>query len=61
MRCPLCGKRTHVIDSRIRTYGLRRRRECVSCFARFTTVETPLISVKRRVPAGAATRATMEQ
>lgn len=39
--CPACGSRTIVTDSRPRTLlaGWRRRRECVSCATRFTTIE----------------------
>jgi transcriptional repressor NrdR len=54
MRCPACGENdTRVIDSRDLDEGatIRRRRECASCAARFTTyerVETArLIVVKR--------------
>lgn len=53
MKCPNCQQsETRVIDSRPAEDGcaLRRRRECDSCAARFTTYErvqaTPLIVVK---------------
>ncbi|MDH3637269.1 MAG: transcriptional regulator NrdR [Gammaproteobacteria bacterium] len=42
MRCPFCGSEdTRVIDSRLAEDGdaVRRRRECVSCSDRFTTME----------------------
>lgn len=41
MRCPFCQHRdSRVTDSRANEDGIRRRRECVSCGDRFTTVET---------------------
>lgn len=42
MYCPVCSsKETKVVDSRLATDGLaiRRRRECVKCDYRFSTVE----------------------
>jgi transcriptional repressor NrdR len=53
MRCPRCGEReTRVVDSRdLDEASIRRRRECETCGARFTTyerIEAPrLIVVKR--------------
>lgn len=54
MRCPTCeGRETRVIDSRDLEDAatIRRRRECVSCGARFTTYErieaARLVVVKR--------------
>lgn len=54
MRCPSCGHEdSKVIDSRVAEEGraIRRRRECESCSARFTTFErleaTPLVVEKR--------------
>jgi transcriptional repressor NrdR len=53
MRCPRCGEReTRVVDSRdLDEASIRRRRECETCGARFTTyerIEVPrLIVVKR--------------
>lgn len=41
MRCPFCHHRdTRVTDSRASNEGIRRRRECIACGERFTTVET---------------------
>ncbi|MEM7208293.1 MAG: transcriptional regulator NrdR [Pseudomonadota bacterium] len=43
MRCPFCSEQeTKVVDSRLASEGdqIRRRRECNSCSARFTTYET---------------------
>src|SRR3972149_240357 len=40
MRCPYCGfADTKVTDSRDADDGIRRRRECLSCGQRFTTLE----------------------
>ena len=40
MRCPYCGyDDSRVIDSRDVNDGIRRRRQCLSCSARFTTYE----------------------
>jgi transcriptional repressor NrdR len=54
MRCPQCGTRdTRVVDSRDldESATIRRRRECPSCTARFTTYErveaARLVVVKR--------------
>lgn len=52
MKCPFCGSLdSKVIDSRSSDEKKRRRRECTKCNKRFTTyetVETPLLSVKKR-------------
>ncbi|MDD6346352.1 MAG: transcriptional regulator NrdR [Oscillospiraceae bacterium] len=52
MKCPFCGStNSKVIDSRLSDEKKRRRRECSDCHKRFTTyetVETPLLSVKKR-------------
>jgi transcriptional repressor NrdR len=54
MKCPFCGNEdSKVIDSRPSDEGerIRRRRECIKCFKRFTTYEIieslPLIVVKK--------------
>jgi transcriptional repressor NrdR len=40
MNCPFCSEsETKVIDSRPDADGIRRRRECLACGRRFTTVE----------------------
>jgi transcriptional repressor NrdR len=40
MNCPFCGfSDSKVIDSRDVDQGIRRRRQCLSCNARFTTYE----------------------
>lgn len=46
MNCPWCGNsQTIVVDSRPTEYLVRRRRQCVECGGRFTTLEK---IVKRR-------------
>lgn len=48
MYCPFCNAdETKVIDSRLIAEGLqvRRRRECLLCKDRFTTFETPKLSM----------------
>lgn len=50
MHCPFCSNPdTRVIDSRLLGDGdqVRRRRECQSCKARFTTYETAELSLPR--------------
>jgi len=39
VKCPVCGARTKVIDSRIRTESVKRVRECADCLTRFRTYE----------------------
>jgi transcriptional repressor NrdR len=40
VNCPFCGKQeSRVIDSRSLEDGVRRRRKCLACKARFTTYE----------------------
>lgn len=46
MRCPECGGRTGVIDCRATVTSIRRRRECKSCGARFTTYEAQAEALK---------------
>jgi len=53
MRCPRCGEReTRVVDSRdLDEASIRRRRECETCGARFTTyerIEAPRLVVVKR-------------
>ena len=50
MRCPFCGSaETKVIDSRFNedSYSIKRRRECLSCKARFNTIETSELNYPR--------------
>ncbi|MDH5353105.1 MAG: transcriptional regulator NrdR [Gammaproteobacteria bacterium] len=48
MKCPFCGTPdTRVVDSRLAqdSTQVRRRRECNSCEARFTTYESPMLNM----------------
>jgi transcriptional repressor NrdR len=45
VRCPYCHFRdSKVTDSRANDDGIRRRRQCIACGERFTTVETVQLS-----------------
>ena len=45
MRCPYCRYRdSRVTDSRANDDGIRRRRECIACGERFTTLEATVLS-----------------
>lgn len=39
MKCPICGGNTEVRDSRPKVDTIYRRRRCVKCNYRFSTVE----------------------
>jgi len=41
-RCPECGGRSHVVDSRERDATVWRRRKCVVCHAFWSTWESPI-------------------
>ncbi|MBT4651793.1 transcriptional repressor NrdR [Candidatus Woesearchaeota archaeon] len=45
MYCPFCQKETKVIDSRISDTSVKRRRECLNCQKRFSTQETPQLTL----------------
>lgn len=50
MHCPFCGHpETRVVDSRLAAGGrqIRRRRECLSCQARFSTQEAAELTLPR--------------
>ena len=47
MECPKCGDSTKVIDSRTKSEGKYRRRECLSCFSRFSTIEERITKIKK--------------
>jgi len=50
VRCPFCGAGdTKVVDSRLAGEGsqVRRRRKCLACGERFTTYESPELSLPR--------------
>lgn len=46
MKCPFCGNdNDRVLDTRVQKEGsIRRRRECLECKARFSTIETLVLS-----------------
>lgn len=46
MKCPFCGHNDdRVLDTRVQKEGsIRRRRECLECKARFTTLETLIVN-----------------
>ena len=49
MVCPECGYNTYIIDTRIRPdETIRRRRQCVECKYRFTTVEVPMDKYEKK-------------
>lgn len=51
MHCPYChNDDTKVIETRVNDdgYSIRRRRECVKCGKRFTTMETTMLLVRKR-------------
>ncbi len=39
MTCPVCDSETHVYDSRTKLDSVYRRRKCLSCDYKFTTIE----------------------
>ena len=39
MKCPACGAKTKVADSRPCADDIQRTRECLNCERRFTTLE----------------------
>lgn len=46
MKCPFCGhSEDKVLDTRVqRDGGIRRRRECLSCKSRYSTLETVMLN-----------------
>ena len=51
MKCPYCESESNVVDSRVTTDGVRRRRHCPSCKRRFTPYERlgpPALKVTKR-------------
>ena len=43
MFCPACGEQTKILQTRMMSAGsVKRRRECLDCEKRFTSVETCL-------------------
>lgn len=50
MLCPKCSEETNVTDSRPTGYGVRRRRKCVKCGHRISTVEICVTDDEKRRP-----------
>ena len=50
MKCEKCQAETQVYDSRPKDNTIRRRRRCVKCKHRFTTVEMYLTQVNQVAP-----------
>jgi len=48
MNCLTCSHDTVVIDTRMTSKGLRRRRQCILCGDRFSTIETPVTYTRRK-------------
>ncbi len=47
MRCSNCSAATHVLDTRTAgAHAVRRRRECLACGKRFTTVERDMVATE---------------
>ncbi len=43
MNCPNCGSlQVKVVDSRRKEASISRRRECLDCGKRFSTIEVPI-------------------
>lgn len=52
MNCPSCGhKRLMVLETRNVDGVLRRRRQCLACGERVTTIEVPVALRRKRVTA----------
>ena len=51
MTCPICGENTEVINSRDydNGCGVKRRRKCLSCGYRFSTIELDEDIVKNNI------------
>lgn len=47
MTCPHCDGETRVVDSRPTQDNVRRRRQCLICGERFTTVEVDIDMFER--------------
>lgn len=56
LRCPECltTSKQDVVDSRAHVYGVRRRRKCSECGARYSTHEIPQAAFEMRVRKHAA-------
>jgi transcriptional regulator NrdR family protein len=51
MKCPKCKGKTKVLDSRRNpSNNIRRRRKCVKCSYRFSTIEILKIKKEKEIP-----------
>lgn len=48
MLCPECKHATRVLQSRVKTSGVWRRRECTQCGIRFSTTEELRVATAER-------------
>jgi transcriptional regulator NrdR family protein len=51
MRCPKCRESTQVLDSRPDKKSVNRRRKCIKCEHRFSTIERLAEAPRKRKPA----------
>jgi transcriptional regulator NrdR family protein len=58
MTCPVCGGDTHILDSRPSEDSTKRRRECLECMYRFSTVEIDVDYYARLIKKGKAKNET---
>ena len=49
MTCPKCNEKTRTIETNTEDDSIVRRRECMSCFYRFSTIEIDMDFYKRMV------------
>ena len=50
--CKICGSETKVVDSRAHSMGAYRRRECIRCHAKYSTIEqevSRLLSMRKEI------------
>jgi transcriptional regulator NrdR family protein len=59
--CPICSAATYVRSTEAQGGNVVRRRECIQCGHRFTTLETPEIELKRLRAIEKAARALSER
>ena len=49
MTCPKCNEKTRTIETNTEDDSIMRRRECVACLYRFSTIEIDMDFYKRMV------------
>ena len=49
MTCPKCNEKTKTIETNTENDSIVRRRECVACLYRFSTIEIDMDFYKRMV------------